>query len=245
MKLAVFDIDGTLTRGVGLGTRCYFDALQETFSIPSVERDLRAYGQSTDRGILHEAVLRALGRAPERGETIAFEARYVASLERALVDAPQAYRPVDGATRVMQALVAGGGWCVAIATGNWRRAAALKLATAGIDAPSVGAHAEDGRARSEVLWAAVSRMRVALGDEPLEDVVYVGDQPWDLEAARDVGAGFVGIGAGERAGRLVAEDTRVLCDYERFPDFADALQAVSARREREGRALRLGPIRDS
>jgi phosphoglycolate phosphatase-like HAD superfamily hydrolase len=43
--------------------------------------------------------------------------------------------------------------------------------------------------------------------------VYVGDQPWDLHAARELGAGFVGVASDERGRRLAKEGARVLDSY--------------------------------
>jgi hypothetical protein len=79
VKLAVFDIDGTLTLGDGLGTRCFFGAFDDLFGA-ACDRRLESYTESTDCGIAHEAVVRALGREPAADELERFKAEYLARL---------------------------------------------------------------------------------------------------------------------------------------------------------------------
>lgn len=223
MRLAVFDIDGTLTLGEGLGTRCFFDAVEAVFGPGDVDRRLDAYTESTDGGIAREAVARLQRREAAAHEVEQLKLEYFDRLEAAIAGRRGAYRPVPGAERVLPLLEARHGWTVAIATGNWRRAAALKLACAAISEPAVLAGSEDGHSRAEVLAAAIRRAAGAAGVEAFDGVVYVGDQPWDLEAARRVGAGFVGIGASPRDRGLRQAGARVL---DGFLEAAEVLAAV-------------------
>jgi phosphoglycolate phosphatase-like HAD superfamily hydrolase len=206
MKLAVFDIDGTLTLGDGLGTRCFFGTLESMFGA-TVDRRLESYAESTDCALAREAVRRMLGREALDAEFECVKARYLDLLAREIAAGDRPYHALPGADSVLAA-VAGDGWRVAIATGNWRRAAALKLECAGIGAPAVVACSEDGASRAQVLDAAIRAARG--GNESFDRVVYVGDQPWDLAAARQVGAAFVGVGSEARAQRLRREGARVV-----------------------------------
>lgn len=224
MKLAVFDIDGTLTLGDGLGTRCFFETFDEVFGRGLVEPRLDGYTHSTDCGIAREAASLALGRPAEDCEIERFKSAYLVRLGAEVARRQAAYRPVPGATDFLSSLAATPGWSVAIATGNWRRAAAIKLDCAGIRAPAATACSEDGGTRSAVLASAV---RAAGGAELFEAVVYVGDQPWDLSAAREVGAGFVGV-ASDRKGRLLqAEGARVLDSYVDAAGFLAMLEEAA------------------
>lgn len=226
MKLAVFDIDGTLTLGDGLGTRCFFAAFDEVFGAGIVDRRLETYAESTDNGIATEAALRALGRAPSPSELEHFKGAYLESLEREITRAVRAYRPVAGADVVLGLLASRPDWHVAIATGNWRRAASLKLECARITPPPIAACSEDGHSRSAVLGAAVARAIAARGGESFDRVVYVGDQPWDLQAARQQGAAFLGIGTDNRRHRLEHEGARVVDSYEDTARFLSVLAEV-------------------
>lgn len=227
MKLVVFDIDGTLTLGEGLGTRCFFAAFEETFASGPVDRRLETYAESTDAGIAHEAALRALGRAPAEHELENFKQAYLARLEREIGARECAYRAVPGAVDVMTRVARRPGWRVALATGNWRRAAQLKLECARIVPPSVAACAEEGVRRPLVLAAAIRLAAAHDGRRGFDRVVYVGDQPWDLHAAREIGAAFLGIGEGERAARLEAQGARVVGGYEDEGGFLDLLEKAA------------------
>jgi phosphoglycolate phosphatase-like HAD superfamily hydrolase len=230
MKLAVFDIDGTLTLGDGLGTRCFFGAFDEIFGAGIVDRRLETYTESTDTGIAMEAARRALGRAPAEAELERFKAAYLARLETEIARATRAYRPVAGADLVLGLLASRPDWHVAIATGNWRRAASLKLECARIAPPPVAACSEDGLSRSAVLGAAVTLASAARGGERFDRVVYVGDQPWDLAAARQQGAAFLGIGTDARRHRLEQQGARVVENYETPDHFLSLLEEIAAAR---------------
>jgi phosphoglycolate phosphatase-like HAD superfamily hydrolase len=223
VKLAVFDIDGTLTIGDGLGTRCFFSALDETFGAVC-DRRLESYTESTDCGITQEAVVRALGREPAADEVERFKAEYLARLEREISARERAYRPLPGAERILGIVAAEKGWHAAIATGNWRRAAALKLACAGIDAPAVAACSEDGRTRPAVLAAAVDAAARSAGVSAFDRVVYVGDQPWDLRAAAEAGVAFLGVGA--RRALLQKQGARAVDHFDDRGAFLSLLNSI-------------------
>ncbi len=223
MKLAVFDIDGTLTLGDGLGTRCYFGAFDEIFGA-ACDRHLEGYTESTDCGIAREAALRALGRAPESDEMERFKAEYLTRLAREIAARERAYRPLPGAQRILGVVAAEKGWRVAIATGNWRGAAALKLDCAGIVPPPVAACSEDGDSRSAVLAAAARSAATMAGVTSFERVVYVGDQPWDLRAAADAGAGFLGVGA--RRATLQKQGARAVDHFDDAGAFLSLLETA-------------------
>jgi phosphoglycolate phosphatase-like HAD superfamily hydrolase len=226
VKLAVFDIDGTLTLGDGLGTSCFFSMLERVFGEAGVDRRLESYAESTDGAIAREAALRALGRHAAADDLARFKDLYLEELGARIRAAARAYRPVPGADGVLAELAARGGWRVALATGNWRRAAELKLDSAGIEAPRVGAFSEDGDSRRDVLSAAIAAAQ-AVENAAFDAVVYVGDQPWDLGAARALGVGFVGIEAEGRARRLEAEGVRVAANYRDARRFFDLLEEAS------------------
>jgi phosphoglycolate phosphatase-like HAD superfamily hydrolase len=223
VKLAVFDIDGTLTLGDGLGTHCFFGAFDEMFGA-ACDRRLESYTESTDCGIAHEAVVRALGREPAAGELERFKAEYLARLEREISARESAYRPLPGAERILGVVAAENGWHAAIATGNWRRAAALKLACAGIAAPMVAACSEDGRTRPGVLAAAVDAAARRAGVSGFDRVVYVGDQPWDLRAAAEAGVAFLGVGA--RRALLQKQGARAVDHFDDTGAFLSLLESV-------------------
>ena len=224
MKLAVFDIDGTLTLGDGLGTRCFFGTFEAIFGGGAVDRRLESYAESTDCGIVREAVRKALGREAAADEFERFKQAYLAMLADEIGRREQPYRAIPGADRVLDVTESRGGWQVAIATGNWRRAAELKLACARIGRPEILACSEDADSRAGVLRAAIALASAGRGPEAFERVVYVGDQPWDLRAAREAGTAFVGVGSDARRERLEQHGVRVVDSYLDEAGFVAALE---------------------
>jgi phosphoglycolate phosphatase-like HAD superfamily hydrolase len=163
MKLAVFDIDGTLTLGDGLGTHCFFSTFVEMFGDARMDRRLESYVESTDCAIAREAARRALGRDAGEQELEAFKNAYLERLQLEIAARARPYRPVAGAQEILPRIASMSGWHVAIATGNWRRAAALKLDCATIAAPGARACSEDGASRPEVLKAAIAAASAGAG----------------------------------------------------------------------------------
>jgi phosphoglycolate phosphatase-like HAD superfamily hydrolase len=60
-----------------------------------------------------------------------------------------------------------------------------------------------------------------------DEVVYVGDQPWDLRAARELGIAFLGIGRDSRARRLEREGATVVSGYGEPDSFLKLLDTVA------------------
>lgn len=216
MKLVVFDIDGTLTLGDGLGTRCFFEAFETAFGSFGLSRRLDSYRESTDGGIAREVLETALRRAPTDEEMERVKEAYLQLLAQEIGRTPRAYRPVRGADRAVSTLLDAGEWTVSLATGNWRRAAGLKLASASIpigDPLPAGGFGEDGETRADVLRTALRRA-TEQSARTLERVVYVGDQMWDLAAARAAGVEFVGIATGGQRRALQDAGAPVLDDFD-------------------------------
>lgn len=225
VRLVVFDIDGTLTLGDGLGTRCFFSAFDEAFGVVEIPRRLEAYRESTDVGIAREALSAAWGRPPTEVELDELKAVYLRRLEQEVGRLPGAYRPVPGADRAVARLLAGGDWAVALATGNWRRAAHLKLSSAVIPFGELkGGFSEDGDSRAAVLRAALSQAGHEADPGRFERVVYVGDQPWDLAAATAAGVDFIGVESGRNGRRLAQAGASVIEDFECFESFLALLE---------------------
>ncbi|MBI5506525.1 MAG: HAD family hydrolase [Deltaproteobacteria bacterium] len=229
MKLVAFDIDGTLTLGDGLGTRCFFSAFETAFGTGAISRRLDAYGESTDAGIAREAFRNVIGREPGDEELDRHKRLYLQLLEQEISRLPRAYRQVRGAERTVSLLLEHRQWRVALATGNWRRAASLKLRSASIplrEAELPGGFSEDGESRATVLRAAFARASAGANGEPLERIVYVGDQLWDLAAARAIGAEFIGVASGGQGRELAQAGAAVVEDFEHFEEFLARLEGA-------------------
>jgi phosphoglycolate phosphatase-like HAD superfamily hydrolase len=108
--------------------------------------------------------------------------------------------------------------------------ARFKLASAGLPVDAFPwASADDALGREDILRTAIRRAGQVYGRDTFEKVVYVGDGVWDGRAAKALGIAFLGIGAGERAGRLVDEGASCV-----LPDFSDSVRVIECLRDAQG-----------
>ncbi|MSR69880.1 MAG: HAD family hydrolase [Phycisphaerales bacterium] len=227
--LVIFDIDGTLAQTNAIDEACYAQAVRDVLGFEGFSTDWGTYKHSTDNGILSELIGTHGRRAATLREMRAVRARFIELIAAESRSPAQMWSAVDGASAMLAQLPAMG-WQVAIATGGWGPSARCKLNRVGV---SIAGHAfacaDDAFARLDIINMAIHRARDRkfLPDIP---VIYVGDGRWDIDAARAGGYGFVGIGQGERALRLISAGSQaVLSDYRDLPKFEGAL--LDARQE--------------
>ena len=226
-KLAVFDIDGTLVRISWEGNdACFVRMLRDGFGLGEVNHDWTVYRHATDSAIVADIFAEKRGRPPVAEEIAAMQRALMAEMG-AWGAAGNRFVPLPGATTVLGEL-ARRGWAVAIATGNWRDPGWFKLESAGIAAGPVPlASADDAESRDEILGTAIRRAGFGAGSG--ERVVYLGDRPWDVRAARALGISFVGVGEGESAATLAREGARaVIADFSDFEGVLGILETTPA-----------------
>ncbi len=189
-KLAVFDVDGTLTRTYDDDIEAFTGAVRQAFGFEGVSDDWSGYRHVTDSGILDELLRDRLGRAATPADLSAAEA-------------------VPGAPAFVRRLLAEGEWAVAAATGAWRTPAELRLREADIPIdPACIATSSEHMARRDIVELAIARAAVhwglAEGPDGFARVVLLGDGPWDVKTAGALGFPFIGVGQGAAAARLEA-----------------------------------------
>jgi phosphoglycolate phosphatase-like HAD superfamily hydrolase len=221
MRLAIFDIDGTLTETNSVDSVCFVQAMADAHSVVGMSTNWGAYAHTTDSFITGEILRERFGRPPDDEELSRFQSRFVSLLEEQRAKDAALFAEIGGAGDALARLSREPDWAVAVASGCWRGSGVLKLRAAGLelgDAPA--AFAEDGVSREEILRAAVSRARELYRQESFERVVSLGDGLWDVRAARNLGVPFVGVARGARAKKLrragasyIIEDFR---DYGRL-----------------------------
>ncbi len=191
----LFDIDGTLVRAGGAGARSLAAVMMTRYGVADACRGISAAGR-TDPAIVHEIFEKALGRAPAEGESEAVIAAYLEELDRALGTSGSTLRVLPGAADTLHALAARPEVRLAVATGNVRGGARIKLHHAGLaphfDLDRTGGSGCDSAVRAVLVARAVERA----GAGPADTVVVVGDTVHDVNAARAVGAVCVGITTG-------------------------------------------------
>ncbi len=221
MKLAIFDIDGTLTNTNSVDDQCFVQALAEAHAITNINTDWASYPHTTDSGIMAHVFQQQFGRDPREPELGKFKNSFVTLLNEQYKSNSSGFAEIAGAAFALDRLQQEPDWAIAIATGCWRASALLKLSAASLDIEGApAAYAEDGLSREEILESAVSQSLEAHGESSFEKIVSIGDGLWDVRTARRLGFAFLGIGSGQAATMLhqagakhVIED---FTDYDRF-----------------------------
>lgn len=208
----LFDIDGTLVRAGGAGARSLAAVMHARYGVADAARGIAAAGR-TDPAIVHEMFERALGRGPHDGELDAVLAAYLDALDRELGLPSSTLRVLPGAHDALAWLAGRPDVRVAVATGNVRHGARIKLTHAGLaghfDLDRTGGYGCDSAVRAELVARAVERA----GAGPADTVVVVGDTVHDVAAAQAVGALCVAVTTGtESAGALAAAGADVVLD---------------------------------
>ncbi len=213
MRLVIFDIDGTLTETVKADEECFLRSLAEVCGFNDVEPDLSHYEHSTDSGIFHEIHEARTGRVPSAAEVLRFRRHFVDLL--AQVSSESAFAAVAGAPQLLAGLACSVEHGVSLATGAWRDAARLKMASAGMCYEAFpSASSDDAFHRESIIKLSMQRAAERYGG--FDRAVYVGDGVWDARASQAIGIPFIGIAAGARATRLAAAGAACV-----FPDFSD------------------------
>jgi len=232
MRALLFDLDGTLTRSGGGGSRALGKALHARPQAVAELRKMRLDGM-TDRAIAR-IVLAAEGdqsrpieermRGVAESEIEATLARYLEALE--VECARNAYEPQPGVPALVERLRPRNDVLLGLCTGNLERGAQLKLASAGLWGNfRFGGYGSDAEPRPDIVRAAWKRAQ-ALG---ATSGLVIGDTPRDVLAAHEAGLPACGVATGRyTVQELLAHGAEMV-----LPDFKDVL---------ESERLLLGPL---
>ena len=222
VKLAIFDIDGTLTNTNSVDNECFVKALSEAHAITEINTDWATYRHTTDSGITLQIFQERFGRDPEDPELDKFKSCFVSMLREQYHSNSSSFTAIAGASVALSMLTRESDWALAIATGCWRESALLKLRAAKIDIDGIpAAYAEDGLSREEILLAAVSQSLEQYQLSSFGKIVSIGDGLWDVRTARRLSFTFLGVGCGESAAMLHQAGAKHVIE-----DFADYGQLV-------------------
>jgi phosphoglycolate phosphatase len=195
--LLLFDIDGTLILSGGAGLRAMTRTFAQEFGVENGFDGIPVAG-FTDRFLLSRALERAgLPDTPETHER--FRDRYLELLREEIVK-PSTGRSgvLPGVAVLLEAIAAEGRHHPALLTGNYERAAQIKLGHFGLAHYFAwGAFGDDSPDRSELARIAVQRARERSVPEAARSNVWViGDTPHDVACARAIGARVVAVATG-------------------------------------------------
>ena len=220
-RLAVFDLDGTLTDTNDVDAECFLAALEASFSIRNASHDWEDYSDVTDVSILAELVMQERGRPPSHEEQTAFIGEFV---RRLAAEDRKRFTEIAGARTLLTHLQAIG-WTVVVATGGWRESALLKLRYGGFGTLELPvATGNDARTRVEIIGSALMRGGGAL--EPTAPIVLFGDAIWDVRAAQRLGLPLIAVAAGACAAKLGELGARVV--IENYLDIHRVIGAIDA-----------------
>ena len=178
----------------GAGQRAMARAFEELFAVSDAFRDIPMAGR-TDTWVLSNAAA-AHGILPSA--LSAFQDAYLAHLERELEDPNPRKTMMPGIRRLLDTLASREDMYLALLTGNYEKAARLKLEHFDLWRYfSCGAFADDAADRDSLLPKALERIRACGGPavQPA-DVIVVGDTPHDVACALAAGARPVGVATG-------------------------------------------------
>jgi phosphoglycolate phosphatase len=198
-RALLFDLDGTLTKGGGAGSRALGRALHSRPQAVEELRKMRLDGM-TDRSIAR-IVLAAEGdqriplqermRAVQPAEIEAVLRRYVEALEGEVAKNP--YLPLPGVAELVRALSTRDSVLLGLCTGNLEPGAKLKLVSAGLWGPwKFGGYGSDAEPRAEIVRTAWRRAQ-ELG---ATEAVVIGDTPRDIQAAHEAGLPACAVATG-------------------------------------------------
>jgi phosphoglycolate phosphatase-like HAD superfamily hydrolase len=191
-RLYLFDIDGTLLNSGGAGSSAMKLAFQALWKRADGFDGIEFSGR-TDRAILRDALDKArCSPNPFDHDVARFKRAYLRRLPRTLRDKPGTLLP--GVVETLELLGRDAKATVAVATGNFRRGAALKLRHFGIDHHFVaGGYGDTVESREDMIDQALKACR-PFGKHTT--VFVIGDTIHDMACARAHSAIAVGVTTG-------------------------------------------------
>jgi phosphoglycolate phosphatase len=191
----LFDIDGTLIDSGGAGAESWRMAFEELYGLP-VE-----IGRYTDAGMTDPEVgrltfARVIGREPTTRELARLLARRNTLLPGTVAEST-GYRVLPGVRELLPHLC-DEGYLLGLTTGGVETAAHIKLERGHLNRYfHFGGYGSDSTDRAELTRRAIERAAMILGRElSHEDVLVIGDTPYDIGAAHGADAVGVGVATG-------------------------------------------------
>lgn len=217
--LIIFDIDGTLCDTYEVDRVCYAEAVEHVTGRSLSTVDWSSYPEATNSAIAQD-FLREGGEKKIGIRERQIREEFVRLLEEKGRKDAGLFRPIDGALEIIGNLRKNN-YGLAVATGCWRESARVKLRLSGFDVDEIPfASSSDTRRRVDIIALAAARAVHALSDS-----VYIGDGIWDVEAARELGIRFIGIGRNHELLRARGA-RRVLASFRDGKAFFEALRDV-------------------
>lgn len=183
------------------------------------------FGGALDPWIFREAAAR-MGRSDAAELHSEFHDEYLVELTFELERSEQGPKIIPGVAGALRALSSDPAATLGLVTGNYSRAAPLKLRAAGIDPEQfvVGAFGDDAPTRPGLVRLAIERWEARGATPDPRRVVVIGDTPRDVDCAKKNGCRSVAVATGwHTQDELVSAGADVV-----VPDLADLSQVLDA-----------------
>jgi phosphoglycolate phosphatase len=196
MRLALFDVDGTLIHSSGAGMRAFHRAFQEVFQVP-VDREVIRPDGKTDPLIAREMLdhFGLLHRFSEETRDALFST-YLLNLdeEMGLVRADGKLRVLPGVVALLEALAPRPDFALGLATGNLESGSEIKLRHAALDHYfSFGGFGSDAEDRTELIRKGIRRGIQLCAPQPVTACYVIGDTPLDIIHGHNAGARVLAV----------------------------------------------------
>jgi phosphoglycolate phosphatase-like HAD superfamily hydrolase len=209
IRLVLFDIDGTLVHTGGAGTKAFAKTFATEFNLHHGAEKMKFAGR-TDVSLVREFFkIHGLDESPAHFRQ--FFARYVFWLDHIVEqstggECPGVREFIADLRALPQPPMLG------LLTGNLRLGAEIKLRRFGLwDLFALGGFADDHEDRNHIAVAALERGRRVLGRnlQP-QEIVVIGDTPFDVRCGKFIGAKTLAVATG---GSTLEELTPCAADW--------------------------------
>ena len=195
VRLVLFDVDGTLVHTGRAGTQAFAQTFATGFNAPNGVEKINFAGR-TDVNLVREFFgLHGIPATPENFER--FFERYIFWLDQMVAHSHGGpcrgvLEFLDGLQALAQPPVLG------LLTGNIRLGAEIKLRRFNLwDVFETGAFADDSEDRNQIAVAALKRGRRVLGkDLRPDEILVIGDTPFDIRCGKFIGAKVLAVATG-------------------------------------------------
>jgi phosphoglycolate phosphatase-like HAD superfamily hydrolase len=193
-KALIFDIDGTLLDLQKAESEAYARAFEVCFGLTGISTDWDSYPAHTDIALAKDILCERWGRPCLDCEWHRIMDTYNSILKEEVYGLGKFPILVPGVGPLLDHLSDRKDVGLALATGNAREIAQLRMTQAGIwQYFQGGGFAEDGDKKSQILTKAISDCRTHWPALKLADILYLGDSEGDISAADSNGVNFIRI----------------------------------------------------
>ncbi len=195
-KILLFDIDGTLLLTGGAGKIAFEKAVEELFGFKNSWGNLVPDGK-TDPIIIEEIMTPLMGSPLSQSEYDELCRRYHRHFEIEVARVEK-FKVMPGIVELLKILSGNPSFALGIATGNFRKAADMKLRRGGLEHYfTFGGFACDAADRRELTKIGYERGKTFCGENiASSNVVVIGDTIHDIRAGKSIGAKTVAVCTG-------------------------------------------------